>query len=187
LRYAQNSLVAISRLPAERLSDVFLRVVEAGLESDYASFALGTFSFLLVCRRWNEVAVGFPQLWVGWIPGAVKAWHLFNSRSKDAPLFLTWRPQLPDLARKILTDTETPRGFVNSISMVMVKNSWVFSTRAPFRSPRQPGWTVPVPETTENTSLISSLRLSRNSRSLISRTSYPIPHPPSSRPPTSLP
>jgi len=88
---------------------VFLYVVEAGLEDGYTSFALGTFSFLQVCRCWNEVAVGFPQLWVWWIPGAVKAWHLFKSRSKDAPLFLTWKSHLPNSARDILTGTGTPK------------------------------------------------------------------------------
>jgi len=111
LRYAQNSHVLISRLPAELLSDVFLYVVETGLKDDYTSFALGTFGFLQVCRRWNEVAVGFPQLWVWWIPGAVKAWHLFKSRSNDAPLFLTWKHHLPDSARDILTSTGTPKRF----------------------------------------------------------------------------
>ena len=111
LRYVQNSHVAISRLPAELLSDVFLYVVETGLERDDTNFAVGTFAFLRVCKRWNEIAVGFPQLWVRWIPGVLKAWHLFKSRSKDAPLFLTWRHYLPEPepAQNILTDTETPR------------------------------------------------------------------------------
>jgi len=57
------------------------------------------------------VAVGSPQLWALWVPGAVKAWPLFGSRSKGVPLLLTWRPDLPKSALDFLTDTETPRRF----------------------------------------------------------------------------
>ena len=103
MRYAQNSHVAIFRLPAELLSEVFLYVVRSSLR-DNANFVTGTFNFLQVCRCWNEVAVGSPQLWTQWVAGAVKAWPLFKSRSKDAPLSLTWRLQLPDSARDVLMD-----------------------------------------------------------------------------------
>ncbi|KAF9642828.1 hypothetical protein BDM02DRAFT_3124129 [Thelephora ganbajun] len=109
LRYAQNSHVAISQLPAELLSGVFLYVVEDGLQGAGTTFAFGTFNFLQVCRHWNKVGVGSPQLWVWWVPGAVKAWHLFNSRSQNSPLFLTWGPHLPDSAWDILANAETPR------------------------------------------------------------------------------
>ena len=109
LRYTRNLHIAISRLPAELLSDAFLYVVESGIQTDGIRFTVGTFNFLQVCRRWNEVAVAAPQLWVRWTPGAVKAWPIFSSRSKAAPLFLTWQPRLPDSARDALTDTETPR------------------------------------------------------------------------------
>ena len=109
LRSIRNSHVAISQLPAELLSDVFLYIVETGLRWDHMSFNFGTFAFLQVCRRWNEVAVESPQLWVWWIPGTLEVWNRFKSRSKDAPLFLTWRNWLPKYALDILTDTETPR------------------------------------------------------------------------------
>ena len=109
LRSVQNSHVAISQLPAELLSNVFLYIVETGLRKGHKRFAVGTFTFLRVCRRWNEVAVESPQLWVWWIPGTLKAWNQFKSRSKDAPLFLTWRTCLPKSALNILTGTETPR------------------------------------------------------------------------------
>ena len=88
---------------------MFLYVVEAGLKGGDTIFIIGTFAFLRVCRRWNEIAIGFPQLWVWRIPGALKAWDLFESRSKDAPLLLTWRTRLPKSALNILTGTETPR------------------------------------------------------------------------------
>ena len=41
--------------------------------------------------------------------GAAKAWHLFNSRSGNTPLFLTWRPQVPASARDILMDPTIPK------------------------------------------------------------------------------
>ena len=109
LRYAQNARVPVSRLPSELLSDVFLYIVESGLQDDNTRFAAGTFSSLQVCRRWNEVAVGFPQLWGWWVAGAVKAWPLFSSRSKGSPISLTWLPQLHDSARDIVMDPAIPR------------------------------------------------------------------------------
>ena len=55
------------------------------------------------------MAIGFPQLWSLWAAGAAKAWPLFNSRSKDTPLLLTWRAQLPNSARDILMDPTIPK------------------------------------------------------------------------------
>ena len=105
-RYAQNSHVDISLLPVELLSDVFLYVVESGLRKGNTCFTAGTFDFLQACRRWYEVAVAFPQLWVWWVAKAGKAWHLFNARSGDA---LAWQYQFPDPARDAFMDTRTPR------------------------------------------------------------------------------
>ena len=107
-RCAPNSRIPISRLPAELLSDVFLYVVEGGLQND-TRFATGTFNFLQVCRHWNEVAVGFPQLWVWWVMGAFKAWPQFKSRSKDAPVFLMWRRRRDCSTLDVLKDAGTPR------------------------------------------------------------------------------
>jgi len=113
LKYAQNSHAAISRLPTELFEEVFLRIVESSLQDGGAHFATGTFAFLQVCRRWNEVAVGFPQLWGWWVAGAFKAWPLFNSRSNDTPLFLTWRSHLPASARDVLMDPTIPERIRN--------------------------------------------------------------------------
>lgn len=88
---------------------MFLQLVESGLRGGNTRFAPRTFSFLQVCRRWNEVAVGFPQLWSMWVAGAVKPWPMFKSRSGETPLTLTWRPQLPDSARDALMDPTVPR------------------------------------------------------------------------------
>jgi len=88
---------------------VFLYLVESGLRGGNTRFAPETFNFLQVCRRWNEVAVGYPRLWSLWVAGALKAWPLFKSRSREAPLSLTWRPQLPDSARDVLMDPTIPR------------------------------------------------------------------------------
>jgi len=94
LRSAHNTHVPISGLPAELLSEVFLYIVVPGLQDDNTRFTTGTFRFRQVCKHWNEVAVEFPRLWVWLVPGAVRAWPLFNERSKNAPLFLTW-PRRP--------------------------------------------------------------------------------------------
>jgi len=77
-------------------------------QDDDSRFATRTFTFLRVCRYWNEVSVGFPRLWSYWVAGADKAWSLFNSRSKGTPILLTWRPYLPNSARDILMDPAIP-------------------------------------------------------------------------------
>ena len=110
LRYALNLHVpGISRLLTELLSEVFLHVVRSSLQGGDTYFARGTFDFRLVSKRWNEVAVGFPRLWSLWVASAVKAWPLFNSRSKDGPLTLTWRPHLSPSTRGILMAPAIPR------------------------------------------------------------------------------
>ena len=109
LRPAHDSHIPISGLPAELLSEVFLLVIESGLRNDDTTFATGTFGFRRVCKHWNEVAISSPQLWVRWTSGAAKAWHLFNARSNDAPIFLTLRPQLHGSTRDTLTSPTVPR------------------------------------------------------------------------------
>ena len=110
LRYALNLHVpSVSRLLTELLSQVFLHVVRSSLQGGDTYFARGTFDFRLVSKRWNEVAVGFPRLWSLWVAGAIKAWPLFNSRSKDGPLTLTWRPHLSASARDIMMAPAIPR------------------------------------------------------------------------------
>ena len=110
LRSTQNSHVPISGLPAELLSEVFLCIVESGLQYDNTSFTWGTFGFRQVCKHWNEVAIGFPQLWVRWATSAVRAWPLFDTRSKGAPICLTLRSgSITALAPGgILTDPTIP-------------------------------------------------------------------------------
>jgi hypothetical protein len=88
--------------------EVFLYVVESGLRDDNTRFDIGTFRFLQVCRRWNEVAVGSPQLWSWWVAGGFKAWPIFSFRSKNVPISLVWRPQLPVSAVDILMDPGIP-------------------------------------------------------------------------------
>jgi len=91
------------------MSEVFLRVVESGLQRDDTCFANGTFRFRQVCRNWNEVAIGSPQLWVRWVSGAFRAWPLFRARSKEAPIFLTWRThQIPASGLDVLADPAIP-------------------------------------------------------------------------------
>lgn len=91
----QVSRLSISSLPTELLSEVFLYIVESGIQEDGMCFRPGTFRFREVCRHWDDVAVGCPQLWVWWLTGAAKVWNLFNERSKDALIFLSWRSNNP--------------------------------------------------------------------------------------------
>lgn len=86
---------------------MFLYIVQSGLR-DGTCFDAGTFSFLRVCRHWNEVAVGSPGLWSWWIAGAFKAWPIFSSRLKNGPIFLTWRRHLPTSARDVLLNPTIP-------------------------------------------------------------------------------
>ena len=99
LSSSQNPYLPISDLPAELLSEVFLYIVESGLQIEPAGlgtggtyFGPGTFRFRQVCRRWDKVAVSSPRLWTRWPSSAGWAWSRFNPRSKNAPIFLTWRP-----------------------------------------------------------------------------------------------
>ena len=88
---------------------MFLRVIESSLQDDDTRFTTRTFRFRQVCRHWNEVAVGFPQLWVRWASGAFKAWPLFNARSKEAPIFLTWQTyHIPASGLDVLADSTIP-------------------------------------------------------------------------------
>ena len=67
---------------------------------DDSYFGIGTFSFRQVCKHWNEVAIGSPQLWVWWVPGATEAWPLFYERSGVAPISLFWRhSRYPDIPK----------------------------------------------------------------------------------------
>jgi len=113
LRSAQNSHVPISSLSAEHLSEVFLCIVESSLlvVRDDTRFVCGTFAFRQVCKHWNEVAVGFPRLWVWWVSTATRVWPLFDARSKDTPISLTWRSWSKTAALTqsgILTDLAIP-------------------------------------------------------------------------------
>ena len=111
LRHVQNTHAPISRLPAELLSEIFRCVVTSAVQNSNADsgvrrwtgngdlcFGTGTFGFRQVCKHWNEVAIGSPQLWVWWVPGATEAWPLFYQRSGGAPISLFWRYSR-DLAR----------------------------------------------------------------------------------------
>ena len=87
---------------------MFLQLVESGLRGGNSRFGRRTFSFLQVCRHWNEVAISSPQLWGFWVACAYNAWPLFNSRSKGGPIHLTWRDELPETALDVLRDPKMP-------------------------------------------------------------------------------
>lgn len=88
---------------------MFLYVVESGLQRDNLGLVVGTFEFRHVCKYWNDVAVGFPRLWARWPARAVRAWPLFNTRSRGALILLTWRPyHIPAAGWDVLADPTIP-------------------------------------------------------------------------------
>ena len=94
LKRTRNSLLNISTLvPPEILGDVFAwsLVREAGsslgFESDFDGLQRGSYSFLLVCHHWFEVASRTPELWSFW-GNTLQNWKNQHHRSGDAPLDL---------------------------------------------------------------------------------------------------
>ena len=64
LKRARNSLLNVSKLPPEVLGDIFRRNVV--VEEDFGGLEEGSYSFLLVCHHWFEVASCTPELWSFW-------------------------------------------------------------------------------------------------------------------------
>jgi hypothetical protein len=174
---------------------VFLCVVDSGLQRGNTHFARGTFGFRVVCKRWDEVAVGFPRLWVRWTSGAVGAWPLFQARSRDALLFVTlqpgyhWKP-VPASGRDILADPTVSRR-IRRLDFSGTGNNWSTSSVPSIRPPLQT--LCPFGHTPPHMALNKARRIpshefspslpqtSRNSTSMaFNRT----PHPQFSQPPT---
>jgi len=81
LKRTQNSLLNISRLPPEILGDIFCRsVIPDGFEKR-------SYSFLLVCHHWFQVASCTPELWGFW-GNNLRDWEKRHLRYPDVPLDL---------------------------------------------------------------------------------------------------
>lgn len=70
LKPFQNSLADITHMPPEILGYIFQLAIELKLPGDgdvrFAVTKQSSYSFLLVCRRWYEVARRTPDLWSCW-------------------------------------------------------------------------------------------------------------------------
>ena len=81
LKRTQNSLLNISTLPPEILGDIFCRcAIPEGFEER-------TYTFLLVCHHWFEVASCTPELWGFW-GNNLRDWEEHHLRYPEIPLDL---------------------------------------------------------------------------------------------------
>jgi len=94
LKRARNSLLNIStRVPPEILGSIFIwRVVREGdyrlgSQSHFDGLRKGSYSFLLVCHHWFEVASRTPELWGFW-GNALGDWNKRYRQPVVAPLDL---------------------------------------------------------------------------------------------------
>lgn len=84
LKHRQNSLLPISRLPNEILIAIFLQVTRNRRKTTHKV----SLKLLHVCKRWQEVALGYNLLWSHWRTMPSESLPLFASRSGMAPLML---------------------------------------------------------------------------------------------------
>lgn len=87
LKRLRNSLLNVSIfLPPEILAHIFWWTVVSGLNPS-GRISGGTFSFLLVCRYWFDVATSTPSLWAFWGP-SLRQCTVFHPYSGAVPLHL---------------------------------------------------------------------------------------------------
>lgn len=94
LKRTRNSLLNIStRIPPEILGYIFVWSLpgEQGLSLDspllFEGIRKGSYTFLLVCHHWFQVASRTPELWAFW-GNTLQDWRSRHHRSRYAPLDL---------------------------------------------------------------------------------------------------
>ena len=85
LKRTRNSLLNVSKLPPEVLSDIFLWNVVP--KDDFDELDEGSHNFLFVCHHWFEVASCTPELWSFW-GDSLKDWTRWCHHPGTAPLDL---------------------------------------------------------------------------------------------------
>ena len=112
LKRARNSLLNVSKLPPEIISEIFRW--SATLRTDFGRLVKRSHNFLLVCHRWFEVASRTPDLWSFW-GNNLQDWMKRHLQHPMAPLDLVFdggphsRTALPlnDSLRNALQDRAT--------------------------------------------------------------------------------
>jgi hypothetical protein len=94
LKRARNSLLNISTIiPPEILGSIFRwNVIPNGGLPPFGALPKGTYNFLLVCRRWFDVASHTPELWSFWGNTSEK-WSQWYRRSGTTPVDLVLNQQ----------------------------------------------------------------------------------------------
>ena len=94
LKRARNSLLNISiRVPPEILGTIFVWIVTREQDDSlfstahFARLEKGSHNFLLVCRRWFEVASSTPEVWAFW-GRTLEDWSRRCHRVRGAPVDL---------------------------------------------------------------------------------------------------
>jgi len=110
LKRTRNSLLNVSKLPPEILGEIFRWNVT--VKDNFDGFEEGSYSFLLVCHHWFEVASRVPELWSFW-GNNMRDWRKWHLRYPTAPLDLVlngeefWGETLDDTLREALQDRTT--------------------------------------------------------------------------------
>ncbi|KDQ15782.1 hypothetical protein BOTBODRAFT_31264 [Botryobasidium botryosum FD-172 SS1] len=92
LRYRQNQLIPVHRLPDDVLSMIFMRVVESVRGDEYFSSNYCPVRISGVCQRWRAVALGTSQLWAYVdATGPRPLMDIFSSHSGGATLHISAR------------------------------------------------------------------------------------------------
>jgi len=123
LKRDRNSLLNISaHVPPEILGHIFARIpVRKGL---FQGLRKGSYSFLLVCHHWFEVASGTPELWSFW-GNTFQDWKKHYRRSPAAPLDLVLREYYcsPSAFDESLQDAVRTRVMQGTIRQVHLKSN----------------------------------------------------------------
>ena len=85
LKRTRNSLLNVSRIPAEVLGDIFRQNVS--LKGNFSKLDKRSHNFLLVCHHWFEVASSTPEVWSFW-GNTLEDWARRCRHSKTSPLDL---------------------------------------------------------------------------------------------------
>ncbi|KDQ15789.1 hypothetical protein BOTBODRAFT_272797 [Botryobasidium botryosum FD-172 SS1] len=90
LRYRQNQLAPVNRLPSEILLLIFASAIEPAHDHKYSPTGCHPICISGVCQRWRAVALGVPQLWACIdARGPRSLRDILASRSGNVPLHIS--------------------------------------------------------------------------------------------------